>query len=465
MAFREEGAFMSLTLSDIGKAVLDTHYAVRGPIVARAQELERAGREIIYCNIGNPQALGQKPLSFVRQVLALVEWPELAAKVPDAFPADVVATAKKILADSKYGLGAYSESKGLKFVREAVAEFIRERDTKDGVTMEANPEHIYLTDGASKGVQTALRMLIASDRDGIMIPIPQYPLYSASITLFGGVQVGYYLDEPSGWGLSRTMLEEAYLSARVKGIRVKAICVINPGNPTGTVLSHDTIAMVIDFASEHGLAILADEVYQENIYRPEDRFVSFAHVMTECGEKDVSLFSFHSCSKGFLGECGHRGGYMEVRNMPADIVFQITKLQSISLCANLPGQVLIYLMVRPPREGDPSYETYRAEREAVLGDLKKRAVLLADGLNGIPGYSCQAVTGAMYAFPSISLPAGRTDEEYCMALLEHTGVCVVPGSGFGQMKGTAHFRTTILPPTSQIENVVLKIAEFHRSWK
>ncbi|HWP68744.1 MAG TPA: aminotransferase class I/II-fold pyridoxal phosphate-dependent enzyme [Rectinemataceae bacterium] len=456
---------MSLTLSDIGKAVLDTHYAVRGPIVARAQELERAGREIIYCNIGNPQALGQKPLSFVRQVLALAEWPELAAKVPDAFPADVVATAKKILADSKYGLGAYSESKGLKFVREAVAEFIRERDTKDGVVMEANPEHIYLTDGASKGVQTALRMLIASDRDGIMIPIPQYPLYSASITLFGGVQVGYYLDEPSGWGLSRTMLEEAYLSARVKGIRVKAICVINPGNPTGTVLSHDTIAMVIDFASEHGLAVLADEVYQENIYRPEDRFVSFAHVITECGEKDVSLFSFHSCSKGFLGECGHRGGYMEVRNMPAEIVSQITKLQSISLCANLPGQVLIYLMVRPPREGDPSYEIYRAEREAVLGELKKRAGFLADGLNRIPGFSCQAVTGAMYAFPSISLPAGKTDEEYCMALLERTGVCVVPGSGFGQMEGTAHFRTTILPPTNQIEAVVTKIEEFHRSWK
>ena len=456
---------MSLTLSDIGKAVLDTHYAVRGAIVARAQELERAGREIIYCNIGNPQALGQEPLSYVRQVLALAEWPKLAEMLPDAFPADVAATAKKILADSKYGLGAYSDSKGLKFVREAVADFIRERDAKNGIPMEADPEHIYLTDGASKGVQAALRLLIATDRDGIMIPIPQYPLYSASITLYGGVQVGYFLDESAGWGLSRKMLEEAYLSARVKGIRVKAICVINPGNPTGTVLSRDTIAMVIDFAGEHGLSILADEVYQENIYRSEDRFVSFARVMTERGEKDVSLFSFHSCSKGFLGECGHRAGYMEVRNLQADIVSQITKLQSISLCANLPGQILVYLMVRPPRKGDPSYETYRAERESVLGELKKRAALLADGLNRIPGYSCQPITGAMYAFPSISLPEGKTDEEYCMALLEWTGVCVVPGSGFGQMEGTAHFRTTILPPTNRIEAVVAKIEEFHRSWK
>ena len=239
---------MSLSLSDIGKAVLDTRYAVRGPIVARAQELERAGKEIIYCNIGNPQALGQKPLSYVRQVLALAEWPDLAEKAPDAFPSDVVATAKKILKDSRYGLGAYSDSKGLKFIREAIAEFIRDRDSRNGVSMEVNPDHIYLTDGASKGVQTALRMLISSDRDGIMIPIPQYPLYSATITLYGGVQIGYYLDESSGWGLSRKMLEEAYLSAKTKGVMVKAICVINPGNPTGTVLSQEGIAMVIDFA-------------------------------------------------------------------------------------------------------------------------------------------------------------------------------------------------------------------------
>ncbi|MFA6007971.1 MAG: aminotransferase class I/II-fold pyridoxal phosphate-dependent enzyme, partial [Candidatus Shapirobacteria bacterium] len=261
------------------------------------------------------------------------------------------------------------------------------------------------------------------------------------------------------------MLEKAYLSAKAKGLKVKAICVINPGNPTGTVLSHDTIDMVIDFAREHGLSILADEVYQENICREDDRFVSFARVMTERKEQEVSLFSFHSCSKGFLGECGHRAGYMEVRNLQPDVVAQITKLQSVSLCANLPGQILVYLMVRPPKEGEPSYSTYRRERDAVLGELKKRAILLADGLNSIPGYSCQPITGAMYAFPSITLPEGRTDEQYCMALLERTGVCVVPGSGFGQMEGTAHFRTTILPSTSQIENVVIKIREFHGSWK
>jgi aspartate/methionine/tyrosine aminotransferase len=156
---------------------------------------------------------------------------------------------------------------------------------------------------------------------------------------------------------------------------------------------------------------------------------------------------------------------MEVRNLPSEVLAQITKLQSIALCANLPGQVLVYCLVNPPRPGQPSYERYRAERAKVIEDLRRRADLLARGLNGIPGYSCQAITGAMYAFPTITLPEGRTDDDYCLALLESTGICVVPGSGFGQEPGSAHFRTTILPPIDELSEVVEKIREFHLSWK
>jgi len=122
-------------------------------------------------------------------------------------------------------------------------------------------------------------------------------------------------------------------------------------------------------------------------------------------------------------------------------------------------------MVKPPEPGDPSYETYEAEKQGVLSELKKRAMLLTEGLNKIPGISCQPIAGAMYAFPSITLPEGRTDEEYCMALLESEGICLVSGSGFGQVAGTAHFRTTILPPTDQIEEVVRRIAHFQATWK
>jgi aspartate/methionine/tyrosine aminotransferase len=450
---------MAIRLETLGTAVLRTEYAVRGPIVARAQELEREGRDIIYCNIGNPQALEQKPLTYLRQVVALCQYPNLMELAPAVFPDDVIDAARAVLKGTRHGLGAYSDSKGVRFIRDAVADFIRQRDGID-----ADPESIYLTDGASKGVQTALRILISSPHDGVMIPIPQYPLYSATITLYEGRQVGYYLDEGHDWQLSRQMLEDAYLGAGREGIQVKAICVLNPGNPTGSVLDGANISMIIDFAKEHDLAILADEVYQENIYLSGGRFFSFARVMTDKNERDVSLFSFHSTSKGFLGECGQRGGYMELRNIPADVVAQITKLQSVALCANLTGQVATYCMVRPPKAGEASFELYARERDAVLGELRARAILLAEGLNRIPGIHCNVVAGAMYAFPRITLPPGRTDVEYCLALLEQTGICVVPGTGFGQLPGTAHFRTTILPPTEKIRLVVERLAAFHAAY-
>jgi aspartate/methionine/tyrosine aminotransferase len=453
---------MPVRLTDLSLTVLETQYAVRGPIVARAAELERSGRRVLYGNIGNPQALGQKPLSYIRQVLALCEYPALldSPSVGSLFPADVVERAKRVLEGTKYGLGAYSESKGVKTIRDAVAVFISERDGID-----ADPESIFLGDGASKTVQLALRTLISSPADGIMVPIPQYPLYSATITLYGGKQVPYFLDEDHDWRVSRELLDKAFIDAVRKGIKVKAICVLNPGNPTGAVLDHENIGMIIDFARSHDLSILTDEVYQEDVYITDFRFYSFAKVMSEMGVSDVSLFSFHSCSKGFIGECGHRGGYMEIRNMPGEVVDQIAKLQSISLCSNLPGQVVTYCMVSPPREGDPSYALYVSERDHIMSELRSRAKILAEGLNGIPGIRCTRIAGAMYAFPRVTVPNGKTDDQYCLDLLEATGLCVVPGSGFGQLPGTHHFRTTILPETAQIHEFVEKLGAFQASYR
>ena len=442
---------------DIGRAVREAEYAVRGPIVARAQELERQGRKIIYCNIGNPQSLGQRPITWVRQVLALAEYPELLERAPAGlFPADVLEAARKVLAGSQHGLGAYTESKGYRFVREAVAGFIRARD---GIA--ADPEAIFLTDGASKAVQSVLRLLIDDARDGVMIPIPQYPLYSATVTLYGGTQVPYHLLENAEWRLSRDVLERALAGAKAKGIRTRAICVINPGNPTGSVLDEQNVEMVLDFARTHGLSVLADEVYQANVWLSGARFSSFAAALEKRGYGDVSLFSFHSVSKGFLGECGHRGGYLECRNVPRDVMDEITKLQSISLCANSVGQIATYLLVHPPRPGDPSHALYEKERREVLEVLRKKSEIVERGLNSVPGIHCNRIAGAMYAFPRITLPPGVTDDDYCLALLEETGICVAPGSGFGQDPGTMHFRTTILPPMDEIEAVVSRLAAFH----
>ena len=448
---------MSLTLQDVSRAVRETQYAVRGPIVARAAELERQGRRVIYCNIGNPQSLGQRPLTFVRQVLALAEYPELLEGPAGAtFPDDARAAARLVLRESAHGLGAYTESKGYRFVRQAVADFVHARD---GIP--ADPEHVLLTDGASKGVQSVLRLLVDGPADGVMIPIPQYPLYSASITLLGGTQVPYFLDEGRDWRLSREALEEAHATAAARGTRVRALAVINPGNPTGAVLDAANVEMVLDFARARGLAVLADEVYQDNVYRAGDRFVSFARVLVERGIRDVPLFSFHSISKGYLGECGHRGGYLECRNVADEVMGELEKLQSVALCSNSVGQVVTWILVRPPRPGEPSFALFDRERRQVLESLRRRAAMVEHGLNAVPGIRCNAVAGAMYAFPRITLPPGVTDAEWCLALLEETGICVVPGTGFGQLPGTCHFRTTILPPVEEIETVVRRIGEFH----
>jgi aspartate/methionine/tyrosine aminotransferase len=445
---------------DVGRAVRDCAYAVRGPIVARAQELERQGRRIIYCNIGNPQSLGQRPVTWVRQILALVEYPELADRVPaGTFPDDALEAARLVLRETRHGLGAYTESKGYRFVREAVARFISARD---GIP--ADPEAIFLTDGASKGVQSALRLLIADEKDGILIPTPRYSLYSATITLYDGAAVGYHLDEANGWKLSRAALDRSISDARRSGLRPRAICVINPGNPSGAVLDEANVEMVLRFAAEHGLSVLADEVYQDNLWREGDRFVSFAKVLERLGLKDLSLFSFHSVSKGYLGECGHRGGYLECRNVPVAVQDEITKLQSIALCANSVGQIVTWCLVSPPKPGGASYPLYERERREILEALRKKAAIVGKGLDAIDGIHCNEVTGAMYAFPRVELPAGVGDFEYCMALLEETGICVVDGTGFGQQQGTAHFRTTILPPLDEIETVVRRIGEFHQAF-
>jgi len=468
-----------LALKHLNERLLRAEYAVRGPIVQRAQELEAAGRRIIYCNIGNPQALKQRPLTYLRQILCLIEYPELLenADVTRHFPKDVVERARSILVRHPHGTGAYSQSAGIPFIRKAVADFVARRD---GIP--ASPEHVILTDGASKGAQAVLTALLRRRNDGFMIPIPQYPLYSASLELFGGRQIGYLLDDDDHWQLNEAVLEDGLAAARADGINPVGIVVINPGNPTGAVLTVDNIKMIIAFAERHRLAIIADEVYQENVYAPGCRFHSFAKVMHTLGVVSVPLFSLHSVSKGFLGECGHRGGYLEIRNVSEEVLAQFIKLQSISLCANIPGQIATYLMVSPPQPGERSYDAYVQERDAILDDLKAKAEILGEGINQIPGMSVDIPQGAMYAFVRFRLPeekgadltrltpeqlsayVAKRDTDYCLALLEQTGICVVPGSGFGQKPGTFHFRMTFLPPRDEIEALVEKLGAFHRSY-
>uniref|UniRef100_A0A3Q0SS90 alanine transaminase n=1 Tax=Amphilophus citrinellus TaxID=61819 RepID=A0A3Q0SS90_AMPCI len=469
-----------LTIDTMNPTVKKVEYAVRGPIVQRAVELERElsegmkkpFAEVIRANIGDAHAMGQQPITFFRQVLALCSYPELLSD--STFPEDTKSRACRILQScGGNSMGSYSASQGIDSVRQDVASYIVRRD--GGVP--CDPNNIYLTTGASDGIMTMLKLLVCGEgttRTGVMIPIPQYPLYSAALAELGAVQINYFLNEEKCWSLDITELQRAVNEAR-QHCNPRALCIINPGNPTGQVQSRQCIEDVIRFAAKERLFLMADEVYQDNVYAEGCQFHSFKKVLFEMEPEyaeTVELASFHSTSKCYMGECGFRGGYMEIINMDDEVKDQLTKLLSVRLCPPVPGQALMDLVVNPPQPGEPSYDTFIKERTATLSALAEKAKLTEQVLNTVQGISCNPVQGAMYSFPRITIPekaikeatekGQQPDMFYCMKMLEETGICLVPGSGFGQKDGTYHFRMTILPPTDKLKILLNKVKEFHQ---
>ena len=459
----------------MSQALRRMQYAVRGEVVMKADALAEAGREITYTNVGNPHAVGQRPLTFFRQVLALCDLPASEgvdhAAAAALFPRDALERAREVRAAiGAAGTGAYTNSQGVAAFRRDVAGFLEARDGHA-----AHAGDIFLSNGASSAIGNVLTALIASDTDAVMIPIPQYPIYSALIALGGGRQVGYELDEANGWSIDEAELVRQYEKASASGLNVRALALINPGNPTGQVLSADAVLAVCRFCAARGIVLLADEVYQRNVYADGARFTSAKKAALDGGVGgELELVSFHSTSKGLIGECGRRGGYMELHNIDADVHAQLYKLASAGLCSGVAGQVMTSLMVRPPAPGDDSHAAHAAEEAAILASLRSNAALLVDGLNAIPGITCNAAEGAMYAFPRVEMPARAlaaaadasmsVDTLYALSLLEQTGICVVPASGFGQAAGRAGFRTTFLPPEAQLRTAVSRFAEHHAAF-
>ncbi|XP_040521208.1 alanine aminotransferase 1-like [Gallus gallus] len=188
----------------------------------------------------------------------------------------------------------------------------------------------------------------------------------------------------------------------------------------------------------------------------------------------VQMAAVHSISKGFLGECGFRGGFMEVLNVGPEVLTELNKMAAVRLCPPVMGQVLLSAALSAPQPGEPSYDTYMQERGAVLQSLEARAELLWRELNRISGIDCQPIRGAMYGFPRMRIPERavkaaqerglEADEFFCWRLLERTGICVVPGSGFGQRRGSFHFRMTILPPMEALQRMVATISQFYTAF-
>lgn len=500
-----------LTAETVSPSLKRMEYAVRGQVVIAADKISAELAKnphgdypfdhIVYTNIGNPHSIGQRELTWPRYVLALVELPdEAGVRHPDAlrlFPPDAIRRAREIkIGLGSAGTGAYSHSKGVRLFREDVAKFIEHRD--GGV--HSDPDDIFLSNGASAAIENILKSLIADPRCGVMIPIPQYPIYSAMLDLYNGKKVPYFLNEDNCWEIDIPELERSLSSARENGVNVVGFVLINPGNPTGQgklhgiislvvshidmslilvqykVLSKQAVQDVVKFCSKNELVLLSDEVYQENVYG-NTPFYSAKRAAHDCGlleNEGVQLVSFHSVSKGVFGECGRRGGYMELVGFDQAVKDYLYKLASSSLCSSISGQVMVSLMVRGPARGDESFESHEAEKSVIFESLKRRAKFVQHALDAIEGISCQPAQGAMYCFPSIELPPGAEeaarqkgvppDAMYALSLLERTGICVVPASGFGQREGRYGFRTTFLPRQEELESALTSIDQHHQEF-
>jgi len=385
----------------------------------------------------------------------------------DIFPKDAIARAKELY-DEIGSIGAYSHSQGIPYIRKQVAKFIQERD---GYPSDYN--HIFLSAGASAGVDLLIDVLISSVNSGILIPIPQYPLYTATLARHNGIPIPYYLDEtPNGWSTSVDEVERSIKQALSENIVPKALVIINPGNPVGSVLALDQQKALVKLCEKYNVVLLADEVYQANIHTPHSHtFTSFKKVACMLNSH-VPLVSFHSISKGVTGECGRRGGYFEVVNVPDETIALLYKMVSVSLCMPIGGQIGVDCMVRPPKPGDESHALWKQETDTIHSALAARTVTMATRLNALPGMSCSPSPGSLYLFPRLHLPpaalkaaqeaARSPDGFYAHALLDETGICAISGDGFGQKDGQAHFRLTCL--CAGVDEYVDKLEKFHRGF-
>lgn len=400
-------ALRSLNLDNINPHIREAQYAVRGELASKAEtyraKLQKGHPptppdeslpfdKVIAANIGNPQALDQKPITFFRQVLSILEYPPLleneeVLKNGLGYKQDVIDRARWLL-NEVGSVGAYSQSQGVPGIRNSIATFIQRRDGYP-----SDPGSVFLSAGASSGVNTLMNVICAKPETGILVPIPQYPLYTATLSVLNARCVPYYLEESKAWGTDLTAIKTALKEAKEEGTDVRAIVVINPGNPTGASLSAKDVHSVLEFAAEEKLVVLADEVYQTNVFI--GTFTSFKKGLRDLQKEqpgkfdNLELASLNSISKGMVGECGHRGGYFELVGFDPEVKAQIYKFVSIMLCPPVVGQCLVEMQANPPKEGDPSYPLYHQEYQGIKEGLQKRATALFEAFQKMEGVQCQ----------------------------------------------------------------------------
>ena len=378
------------------------HYAIRN-LVSAAEAQERAGRSVIYLNIGDPQVYGFRP------------------------PAHIVEAVARALRDSFTG---YAHSAGLSEARGAVASYA----TALGAPTEM--EQVLITSGASEAADLVLTALV-NEGDEVLLPAPGYPIYPAILNKLGAVARYYRLDGAKGWQPSSEEVS-ALITARTR-----ALVMINPNNPTGSIVPDETTRQLLEVAAQHRLLVIADEVYRE---------LCFANPPTSASalaqEMKVPLITLESLSKTHLVP-GWRVGWMRYTHeeQMSDLTRSIARLASGRLCSPTPTQYAIH----PALEGDKGF------LNEFKGEIRKRRDFVVAAVSRIEQLSCDVPAAAFYVMIKVNDPLKRPDEEFVLDLLERTGVLVVPGSGFGADHRQGWFRLVYLPDEQVLSGVFEKI--------
>ena len=384
-------------------------YDIRGPIMDAAKQMEEEGQKIIKLNIGN-----LAPFGF---------------DAPEEVQQDMI---RNLPASS-----GYSDSKGIFAARKAVMHETQKQGIA-GVTL----DDIYLGNGASELIAMAANALL-NDGDELLLPAPDYPLWTAVASLSGGKPVHYLCDEDNGWMPSLDDIR-AKITPRTKGI-----VVINPNNPTGALYSDELLKGIVTIAREHGLVILADEVYDKVLYD------GVKHTAIASLSKDVLTLTFNSLSKSYRS-CGYRAGWLVVsgdKKIAQDYIEGLNMLSNMRLCPNVPGQWAI----------QTALGGYQSINDLVGpgGRLRHQRDLAYELITAIPGVTCVKPSAALYMFPKLDPKVYPIDDDrqFFLELLKETRVMLVQGTGFNWATPD-HFRIVFLPHEEDLREAVQRIADF-----
>ena len=396
------------------KKLIDVCYDIRGPILEKADVLEKQGHEILKLNIGNPAPFG--------------------FNAPD----DIISIVMKNLANAQ----GYMDSKGLISARQAILQECLSYGI-DGVQL----EDIYLGNGVSELISLSMQALI-SDGDEVLIPSPDYPLWTASVTLSGGKPVHYLCDEESDWHPSITDIESKINS------RTRAIVIINPNNPTGAVYDENVLTDIVKLARKYELAIFADEIYGKITFN-NARFIPIASL-----SNDVMTVSFSGLSKSYR-LAGFRCGWMVLsgaKQRAQSYIEGLDILSNMRLCSNVPAQ----FAVEPALNKD----SYAKELTLPGSRLERQRDITWNLLNAIPGVSCVKPKGAFYLFPKLDPKIYKigSDENLVLDILAKEKILLVQGSAFN-IADNQHFRIVFLPSTVQLSDALGRIARMLENLK